>query len=340
MNSFVKWGLIFPFLFTGWMRLLHEFYFKGGVCNSDKRLDGKTVVITGANTGIGLETSVDLASRGARVVMACRSLQRSQVALEQVKTRAKSNNVVLMKLDLGSMDSIDEFAEEFRRQEKRLDILVNNAGIMAVPKSKTADGFESQIGINHLGHFLLTNLLLDMIEESGPGARIVTVSSLAHRRGMHFNVSDLMMEEKKYDKMEQYANSKLANILFTKELAVQLKDSGVTTYAVHPGLVQTDLFRSIGATWFENVFMFFTHFTPLSYILKTPTEGAQTTICCAVSDDFASQTGQYYADCEVSPLLVPQASDQVLAKQLWDLSMELVGLTNAEQEEQKEQVEE
>jgi len=325
----IKWGLLLPLLFTGIMHILHEVYFKGGVCTSGKRLDGKTVLITGANTGIGLETAVDLASRGARVVMACRSLERGRVALHQVQQRAKSSNIALMKLDLSSMDSIDEFAEEFREKETRLDILINNAGVMAVPNAKTKDGFESQMGINHLGHFLLTNLLLDLIEDSGPGSRIVTVSSLAHRRGFKFNVSDLMMESKPYDKWEQYGNSKLANILFTKELANQLKDSGVTTYVLHPGGIRTELGRNLDSPA-EAVFMFLLQYTPLRYILKSPSEGAQTTICCAVSDEFASQSGLYYADCAISPLLIPQASDEALAKQLWDTSMDLVGLKKAE----------
>lgn len=336
MNTFVKLGLILPLSLTGVLRLLHEFHFKGATCKSDKRLDGKTVLITGANTGIGLETAVDLSSRGARVIMACRSLERGNAALAEVTKRAKSDDVALMKLDLASMDSIDEFSEEFHQKETRLDILINNAGIMAVPKSKTADGFESQMGVNHLGHFLLTNLLLDMIEESGPGARIVTVSSLAHRRGFQFNISDIMMEEKEYDKWEQYGNSKLANILFTKELANQLKDTGVTTYVLHPGVILTELGRSLDST-LAKVGLFLVNYTPLRYLMKTPEEGAQTTICCAVSDEFATQSGLYYADCAVSTLLVPQASDAVLAKQLWDLSMELVGLkAEAEAEEAEE----
>merc|ERR1719259_1546098 len=203
---------------------------------------------------------------------------------------------------------------------------------MAVPKGKTPDGFESQIGINHLGHFLLTNLLLDIIEASGPGSRIVTVSSLAHRRGLKFNVSDLMMEQRPYNKWEQYGNSKLANILFTKELANQLKDSGVTTYVLHPGVIMTELGRSLDSTA-ETIFMSLVHYTPLRYVFKTPEEGAQTTICCAVSEEFASHSGEYYADCAISPLLIPQASDETLAKQLWRTSMDLVGLTKSQMQE-------
>lgn len=325
MISLIKWGIALPILTTGFMALLHEIHFKGGVCTSTKRLDGKTVIITGANTGIGLETAVDLASRGGRVIMACRSLDRGNAALLQVKNRANTNNVNLMQLDLSSLDSVEKFAEEFRQKESRLDILINNAGIMAVPKSTTQDGFESQIGVNHLGHFLLTNLLLDMLEESGPGSRVVSVSSLAHRRGLNFNISDLMMEDKPYDKWEQYGNSKLANVLFTKELSNHVKDSGVTTYALHPGVILTELGRSLDSPA-EKLFAILAQFTPFRYVLKTPTEGAQTTICCAVSEDLADESGQYYADCAVSPLLVPQASDEALAKQLWEVSMKLTGL--------------
>jgi len=231
------------------------------------------------------------------------------------------------------LNSVEKFAEEFRQKESRLDILINNAGIMAAPKSTTEDGFESQIGVNHLGHFLLTNLLLDMLEESGPGSRVVTLSSLAHRRGFKFNISDLMMDQKPYDKWEQYGNAKLANILFTKELANQLKDSGVTAYAVHPGVVMTELGRSLDSTT-EQLFVLLAHYTPLRYAFKTPTEGAQTTIHCAVSEDVANESGQYYADCAKSPLLVPQASDEALAKQLWDVSMELTGLKHSANSEE------
>lgn len=324
----MKWGILFPICFTGFMYFLHEVHFKGGVCDTTKRIDGKTVIITGANTGIGLETAVYLASRGGRVIMACRSLERGAEALAKVKSRAKTNNVELMQLDLASLDSVENFAEEFRQKESRLDILINNAGIMAVPKTQTKDGFESQFGVNHLGHFLLTNLLLDMLESSGPGSRIVTVSSLAHRRGFNFNISDLMMDERPYDKWEQYGNSKLANILFTKELSNQLKGSGVTTYSLHPGVIATELGRSLNSP-IEMLFGLI-QYTPLRFIMKTIPEGAQTTICCAVSDAVADESGEYYADCARSPLLIPQANDAQLAKELWDVSMVLTGLKQSD----------
>ena len=215
----------------------------GGVCRSQAKLDGKTVIITGANTGIGLETAVDLAKRSARVILACRSVERGETAAVQVRKRSGSDNVVFVRLDLASLDSVRKFAAKILEEEPRIDILINNAGVMAIPKlTITQDGFEMQFGVNHLGHFLLTNLLLDRIKET-PSARIVNVSSLAHTMGkMDFNN---LNSEHSYSPWKAYGTSKLANILFTRSLAKHLAGTGVTANVLHPGSINTELGRHL-----------------------------------------------------------------------------------------------
>jgi NAD(P)-dependent dehydrogenase (short-subunit alcohol dehydrogenase family) len=163
----------------------NRFYFAGGVCRSKRRLEGKTVIITGANTGIGYETALDLAKRGARIILACRDSKRANQAASQIRKLSGNGNVIVELVDLASFDSIREFCKRIDRNEPRLDILINNAGIMACPKWTTKDGFEMQFGVNHLGHFLLTNLLLDKLKSSAP-SRIVNVSSRAYES--KFNV--------------------------------------------------------------------------------------------------------------------------------------------------------
>ena len=215
----------------------------GGVCRSQAKLDGKTVIITGANTGIGLETAVDLAKRNARVILACRSVERGETAVVEVRKRSGNDNVVFVQLDLASLDSVRKFSTKVLEEEPQIDILINNAGVMAIPKrTLTQDSFEMQFGTNHLGHFLLTNLLLDRIKQA-PSARIVNVSSTAHQRGnMDF---DNLNSEKFYSPWVAYGTSKLANILFTRSLAKRLEGTGVTANVLHPGVISTELTRHI-----------------------------------------------------------------------------------------------
>lgn len=225
-------------------------YFGGGVCTSKATLNGKIVIITGANTGIGLETAVDMAQRGARVILACRSPERGEAAVQVVKERSKNEAVVFAQLDLASLQSVRDFATRILNQEPRIDILINNAGVMVPPYTKTEDGFELQFGVNHLAHFLLTNLLLDRIKEA-PSARIVNVSSLAHHFGK-INFDDLQ-SEKKYSRTGAYCQSKLANVLFTRSLAQSLKDTQVTTYSLHPGSIRTELARHVSPLYVSDL---------------------------------------------------------------------------------------
>ena len=198
------------------------------------------MIITGANTGIGKETAIDIAQRGARVIIACRNADRAEAALQEIKRRSGSTNVVYYNLDLASLESVRTFAQCILKEEAGLDILINNAGVMRCPYQKTAEGYEMQFGVNHLGHFLLTSLLLDRLKKA-PAARIVVVSSLGYKRG-NINFDDIN-SEKDYDPMVAYCQSKLANNLFTVALAKRLKDTHVTVNCLHPGIIWTELGR-------------------------------------------------------------------------------------------------
>lgn len=283
--------------------------------SSDVTLDNKTVIITGANTGIGKHAATDLAKRGARIIMACRDMEKANAALKEVIEASGNQNVVTCRLDLADTKSIREFAEKINTEEKQVNILINNAGVMVCPYGKTADGFEMQIGVNHMGHFLLTYLLLDLIKSSAP-ARIITVSSMAHKWGA-INLEDIN-SEKSYDKRKAYSQSKLANILFTRSLAKRLEGTGVTTYVLHPGVVQTDLWRHLSKP--EQAVMWMAR--PFT---KTSVQGAQTTIYCAVAPELDTESGKYYSDC--APANCTQAAlDDDMAQRLWELSCKMLSI--------------
>ncbi|XP_078593080.1 retinol dehydrogenase 13-like [Branchiostoma floridae x Branchiostoma japonicum] len=295
----------------------------GGVCRSTARLDGKTVVITGANTGIGKETARDIAKRGARVILACRDLTKAEAAAAEIRQDTGNGNVVVEKLNLASLDSVREFAAKVNAGESRLDILINNAGIMTCPQWKTEDGFEMQFGTNHLGHFLLTNLLLDKLKKSAP-SRVVNVSSSAHAGG-HIHFDDINLE-KSYGPIKAYCQSKLANVLFTKELDRKLKGTGMTTYSLHPGCIHTELQRNLDDAYDWLYFLLKPLFLVSLHLLgKTPQQGAQTTIHCAVSEGLETSSGLYFMDCAPKEP-IPEAKDEEVAKKLWELSEKMVGL--------------
>ena len=292
-------------------------YFQGPRCQSNKSLKGKTVVISGANTGIGKETAVDLARRGARVIIACRNIEKGKEALKEIQERSGSKDVFLEKLDLASLGSVRTFADKILKSESRLDILINNAGVMACPYQKTEDGFEMQFGVNHLGHFLLTMLLLDRLKRSQP-SRIINVSSSAHRMGSgKINFEDINYE-KSYNAWSAYFNSKLANVLFTRELSKGLEGTHVTVNALHPGAVTTELQRH---SILSNPLLY-----PLRwYMFKTAEQGAQTSIYCAVSEEMEGVSGKYLRDCHIVEES-KGAQDDDVAKKLWEISVKMVGL--------------
>ncbi|XP_043270397.1 uncharacterized protein [Venturia canescens] len=308
-------------------------------CNSTLRLVGKTVVITGANTGIGKETARDLYRRGARVIMACRNMEKANAAAEEVKTVPPSKpereqfqgdpgEVVTCKLNLASFASVRECAKHLIENETNIHMLINNAGVMMCPYEKTEDGFESQFQTNHLGHFLLTLLLLPKLRSSTPGVKIINVSSDAHYFGtIHFDNINL---ERSYGPIKAYAQSKLANVLFTRELARRLKDAkieGITVYSLHPGVIATELGRHINTTLFPGVgFMFNKFVRPWS---KTPELGAQTTLYCALDEEAAKQSGLFYKECAVTTPSGKARNDE-RALRLWNESLKFVGLEGHE----------
>uniref|UniRef100_A0A667ZXR5 Si:dkey-23o4.6 n=1 Tax=Myripristis murdjan TaxID=586833 RepID=A0A667ZXR5_9TELE len=296
----------------------------GGVCRCPVRLDGKTVLITGANTGIGKETSRDLARRGARVVMACRDLTRAERAAEEIRRSTGNGNVVIRHLDLASLYSVRQFAKDFLASEERLDILINNAGVMMCPRWMTEDGFETQLAVNHLGHFLLTNLLLPKLKSSAP-SRVVTVSSIAHRGGQ-IDFDDLFFSRRPYSALTSYRQSKLANVLFSRELAHRLKGSGVSSFSLHPGVIRTELGRHVHS-WFPLLGALLS--APSLLLMKTPTQGCQTSVYCAVTPGLQERSGCYFSDCEEKDV-APEGQDDVVAMKLWEVSARLVGLTDAD----------
>uniref|UniRef100_A0A671MSI3 Retinol dehydrogenase 12-like n=1 Tax=Sinocyclocheilus anshuiensis TaxID=1608454 RepID=A0A671MSI3_9TELE len=295
---------------------VHSLNFFCGQWSSSVRLDNKTVIITGANTGIGKETVRDLAKRGARVIMACRDLEKAEAARKELMEDSGNQNIVANKLDLSDTKSIRAFAELINKEEKQVNILINNAGIMMCPYSKTADGFEMQFGVNHLGHFLLTYLLLDLLKKSAP-SRIINVASVAHTWGsIHL---DDINSEKGYSPRRAYGQSKLANILCTRSLAKRLQGSGVTVYSLHPGVVQSELFRNLS----KPVQIAVKVFSPFT---KTTIQGAQTTIYCAVEPKLDNESGGYYSDCAAA-LCSREALDDEMAQKLWELSCQMLGIT-------------
>ncbi|XP_013773390.1 retinol dehydrogenase 11-like [Limulus polyphemus] len=288
-----------------------------GICKDKRDLRGKTVIITGGNTGIGKETAMELARRHARVILACRNQEKAKLASDDIVSLTGNKNVKIMKLDLSSQKSVRKFAEEFKRTNDRLDILINNAAVFALrERTLTVDGYETTFATNHLGHFLLTNLLLDLLKKSAP-SRIINVSSESHRLGtIRF---DNLNSERSYVSDIAYSHTKLANILFTRELAKRLARTGVTTYSLHPGLVCTDIFRH-----YFGVRKFLVNLV-ISMYGKTALQGAQTTVFLAVKPGIESFSGSYFSDCKVVGTSA-KAMDMKIAQKLWEVSEEMTRL--------------
>ncbi|MRH44460.1 SDR family NAD(P)-dependent oxidoreductase [Aquibacillus halophilus] len=267
-------------------------------------------VVTGANSGMGKATSIAIAKTGATVVMVCRHRERGEEARKEVQEMSGNSAVVLMQCDLGSKDSIRSFCTTFKDSYQRLDVLVNNAGVILPGRHETSDGFELQFGVNHLGHFLLTKLLLEQIIASAP-ARIINVSSGAHKIGkIHFENINLT---KNYRLWRAYGQSKLANILFTYELADRLKEKGVTVNCLNPGAVATNM----GINRNTGFGTFITRI--LKPYFQTAEQGAETAIYLATADEVAGVTGHYfYRKKQIKSS--KKSYDKNLAKRLWSLS--------------------
>jgi NAD(P)-dependent dehydrogenase (short-subunit alcohol dehydrogenase family) len=271
-------------------------------------LAGRVALITGANTGIGRETAIQLALQGAHVFLACRSEAKTQLVLEEIKVRSKgAANAEFLPLDLGDFDSVRRCAASFLARRLPLHLLINNAGL-AGQKGLTASGFELTFGVCHVGHFLLTSLLLECLKAAAP-ARIVVVASKAHRHVKGIDFAALHQPTSNAGGLHEYSVAKLANILFVAELARRLQGSGVTTYALHPGVVATDVWRAVPG--FITVL--------LKRFMLSSEEGAATTLYCAMSPACIGESGLYYDN---QKLREPSAAarDAELAQQLWQAS--------------------
>lgn len=275
--------------------------------NLVSELAGRTFLVTGGNAGVGYATAIDLARRGGRVHIAGRSKSKGEAAVASIKAETGSDQVFLVLLDLANLDSVRAGAQAVLALGEPLHVLINNAGVGG-QRGLTSDGFEIHFGVNHLGHFLLTQELLPLITESGPGARIVVVASDSHYQAKGIDFSQLRSRTKSITGLREYSVSKLANVLFSAELARRLAGTGVNTYCVHPGVVASEIWRRV--PW------------PLRPLIKsrmlTITEGAQTSLYCATSPDVAGETGLYYEKSAVrEPSKVAQPE---LAEELWAYS--------------------
>lgn len=275
-------------------------------------MKGRTCLITGANSGIGKVMALEIAKKGANVVMVCRSKDLGQVAQKEIISLSNNQSVELMLADLSSMKQVRKLAEKFKQKHDKLHILINNAALWPTKRIMTPEGLETQFAINYLSHFLLTNLLLDIIRSSAP-ARIINTSSGLHKRAkIDF---DNLQAEKSYKHMRVYGQTKLENVLFTKELARRLEGTGVTVNSFTPGMASTNLGRymSGGAQWFMR------HFS------KSAEKGASTGVYLATSPRVEGVTGKYFGNSK--EMKYNRIGDDVgIAKRLWKVSEELVGL--------------
>jgi retinol dehydrogenase-14 len=279
---------------------------------------GKTIIITGANTGIGKETAFRLAQLNARVILACRDTSKGDAALKDIRRWTKDGDLVVKQLDLASFKSIRTFVEEMKKEE-RIDVLINNAAVFQCPYSRTQDGLEMQMGVNYFGPFLLTNLLIEKMKSSRP-SRVVVVSSGLARNGK-VDLDHLLMDQDNYDLKAGYNNSKLACNYFSRELAKKLENDGVGVHFMSPGMVRTDLGRhKTFPLWMKIVL------APFWFLLvKSPYQRCQTVLYCTLSEELEGQSGKFYRNCgegkwpeeEIDPSIGPG---------LWRISARMVGL--------------
>ncbi|KAL0882508.1 hypothetical protein ABMA27_000975 [Loxostege sticticalis] len=308
------WGLL---AITGLFVVLIKIYQKltCGICRSSAHMVGKVVIVTGGNCGIGLETAKDLANRGARVILACRSVRRATAAVAKIVSETGNTDVHFRQLDLASLRSVREFCENIIKTEKRLDVLINNAGAGGLGNYKTEDGIHVGMQVNYFAPFLLTCLLLPLLKSSAP-SRIINVSSMIHKYG-ELDFDNLNMEKYWSDYLV-YANSKLFLNLMTLELNERLQGSGVTVNALHPGVAATNIFRNIPSDFIRRLVE-----KSIGLMYKNPWEASQTSIYLAVAPEVREVSGKYFSDCrEAKPSKLSQDSKE--AKRLWAESERLV----------------
>ena len=285
------------------------------MAHSDKPMHGKVCIVTGAASGIGAVTAQALAQQGAAVILVDRNSEKGAITVNQIKQQTGNPAVEFMWADLSAQKEIRQLVQQFKSRYQRLDVLVNNAGAIFRQRQETVDGIEMTFALNYLGYFLLTNLLLDTIKASAP-ARIINVSSRSHARAQ-INFDDLQSRSS-YRGLQAYAQSKLAIVLFTYELARRLEGTGVTVNALHPGVVATNF-----ATNNRGVVGLSMRLFRLAFI--SPEQGAQTSIYLATSPEVEGVTGKYFVKQQAVPSS-PASYDTATASRLWQVSAEMTGL--------------
>ncbi|XP_045103526.1 retinol dehydrogenase 11-like isoform X2 [Portunus trituberculatus] len=305
------------FVVFGWVYRL-----RSGQANTSVSLKGKTIIVTGASAGIGKEAARDFARRGARVIMACRNLQKASKVASDIEASTGSKSVVVRELDTSSLSSVRSFAARILAEERRLDVLVLNAGIGGpAERVLTSDNLELTMATNHFGHFLLANLLLGLLKDSQP-SRVVVVASMAHNGVKTLDIENLNFKhEGSFKTMKAYSQTKACNILFARQLAAMLKDSGVVVNSLCPGLVLTEIFDKSNGLVLKYLLNFAANIAG-----KTPEQGAQTIIHLAVSEDTATISGEFFENCKVAKVATDLVLDDGMAKKLWEASETLVGL--------------
>jgi NAD(P)-dependent dehydrogenase (short-subunit alcohol dehydrogenase family) len=280
-------------------------------------MEGKTVVITGGNAGIGKATAIFLAKKGAEIIITSRSEDKAKSALEEIKSASGKDKVDFVLVNLVSQESVRKAAEEINSKCPKINVLINNAGCYLSELVLSPEGYEGQFATNHLGHFLLTNLLLENIKAAN-GARIINLASIAHKFTRALNFDDLNYEKKGYSGWDSYSRSKFCNILFTKELARRLEGSGITVNAVHPGGVRTEIGEK-NSNWFSKF-----GWILMKPLMITVEKGAATSIHLASSAEVDGITGHYWVRSKQTWSNRP-SQDPELAKILWKKSEEMVG---------------
>jgi NAD(P)-dependent dehydrogenase (short-subunit alcohol dehydrogenase family) len=283
-------------------------------------MQGKVVVVTGSNVGIGLETAVGAAALGATTVLACRNRAKAEAAAREVTQRTWNDDVHVVSIDLADLASVRKAAEEVLSRWDRVDVLVNNAGGTWSQRQLTVQGLEYTFGVNHLGPFCLTNLLLERLRAGAP-SRVVNVTSVGHHAAWHGMRFEDLQSEKGYEAMEAYCRSKLANILFTRELAKRLAGTGVTANAVHPGPVRSGFGMDGDLTGFMGFGMRLVRPFEIS-----PRRGAKTSLYLATSPDVTTRTGMYWVRSKPGHMSRNARNDEA-AQRLWDESERLLAST-------------
>lgn len=304
---------------------------KWGLCTSTRALDGQVIVITGANTGLGAEAAKDFAKRGATVILACRSFDNTKDTLKEIRESTGNNDVHYMHLDLANLESVREFSTAVAAKYPVIYALVCNAGVWSPMEKhmKTSDGFEIHAGVNHLGHFLLTNLLLDKLEESAPSRVVVVSSGLQNAGKLDFSTFDHFKEGRQPEPNSKsfaptgYCDSKLMNALFTKELSVRLQGKGVTSVCLCPGWCYTQLARHVHIPFYKKIL-----FMPIAFLfMRSAARGAQNIIQAVVEEDQNLVSGGFYKECKLAAKENSKLEDMAeTGMQLWEISEKLVGL--------------